>query len=621
MAGNQDTYKIIARHFAETIKVKLVFEEDVTPMTDGQTIFLPTEMKKELIDITMGALLHETAHIRMTDFNSMRGLNAGQMKCLNVLEDIRIDHATFELYPNARGFQRALIDSVLDSEEKNKMLSKEPFPIQVLKGMILKANFYDPTKVYPKTVCETVDKFQRFIDDSKKANTNEILNLSIELASLLMDESFEKAKEQEKNGDSGDEGSNSNFAIDMKKYQRLMDEYNEAQNTIDEIKQNIRQIAQEYNDSVDDYKDLRRKSKLNQTQLEKLKAEKNEKDKNGSWSDSNEQEQFENRIKEKSDQVSKISKDFADSESKTRCLEQNVRKCEQDVMQAKQKKQEVTDEKQILAVQMFSQKPDDEVELLGFNALKDQDFTPDSSPIDGLDLSKSLDELIRETIVLKYEKDHIDEEGNKLNCHRLADIYTDYDNLFMDEHKQEKKTQVSFIVDASGSMDGYDYNGKYSSKSLALGALKTLCGAIKRAILNGAPVDFSIHAFGNDVVEIVPSSDDYIENELDQKYQKARSITGYGTNLSRTVTLVNEYMSEKEGDDRIVIILTDACVDERQIVQLEKEAMSDQAKFMFIGLNVEENENDSAWELFGDFNITNTENAIEILEKSLMTLI
>lgn len=621
MLGKQESYKIIARHFADTIKVRLIFEEGATPQTDGNTIVLPTEMREDLIDETLGAILHETAHIRMTDFSCISGITEDLMVCLNTLEDIRIDHATYKKYPNARGFQEALIDNVLDSKEKIEMLKKEPFPVRVLKGLILKANFYKPEDVYDEDVCKLVKDLQRFIDGSKDVSFQEVYKLSKELCKILMDKTVDKAKKDKESG-----GSSEDYGLDISKYISISESSNGKQQQTTQDMSDIKDQAKQFNTCVDQYNDLKRRTKLNTTRLNKLTKEHNKKINENKFKSSQEKKESQGKIDKKAKEVNQLNNDFKKITKQTKDLNNKVEELKKNIKENKQDIQELDKQKSDMAQKMFAQQPDDKVELLGFDALKGEDFTPISSPIDNLDISKSLDELIREVLVLKYEKAKTDEDGHKLNSSRLADLYTDYDNLFMEDKHEEKKTHVSFIVDASGSMDGgycsYDANNEiHSSRDLALGALKTLCSSLKRAILSGAPADFSIHAFGCNVVPLVENYDDYKENEIESKYDKSRGKTGYGTNLSRAVTLVNEFMADKEGDDRIAIILTDACVDDRQIENLSKEAMTDQAKFMFIGLNVEQTYNQSAWDLFGDYNITEPTEALPILERSLMTLI
>ena len=135
-----ETYRIVAKHFAKTINVQLEFQEGANPSTDGRKILLPTEMEETLIDVTMGALLHETAHIRMTDFsynNGNSGVSTEMMLCLNALEDIRIDHETFKLYPNARGFQGALIDHCIESAKTMQKIADEILACKILKAIII----------------------------------------------------------------------------------------------------------------------------------------------------------------------------------------------------------------------------------------------------------------------------------------------------------------------------------------------------------------------------------------------------------------------------------------------------------------------------------------------------
>ena len=60
------SFETVAKHFAGQLKVKLQYKEKACPQTDGEScITLPTDMG-DLTLPTLGALLHESYHIRNT---------------------------------------------------------------------------------------------------------------------------------------------------------------------------------------------------------------------------------------------------------------------------------------------------------------------------------------------------------------------------------------------------------------------------------------------------------------------------------------------------------------------------------------------------------------------------
>lgn len=86
--------------------VKVVFEQQIQPRTDGKTIWLPdpglvgTEKAAKLLH---GLLDHEAAHCRFTDFNAARPEHSERVLSLaNILEDCSIEERLMKIYPGCR---------------------------------------------------------------------------------------------------------------------------------------------------------------------------------------------------------------------------------------------------------------------------------------------------------------------------------------------------------------------------------------------------------------------------------------------------------------------------------------------------------------------------------------
>jgi len=79
----------------------------ITAYTDGNTIHLPSidlEKQPEMIDLVKGFLDHESAHIRHTDFNYLKGQNLTPlaMSLFNIIEDWRVENALVKQFPGCR---------------------------------------------------------------------------------------------------------------------------------------------------------------------------------------------------------------------------------------------------------------------------------------------------------------------------------------------------------------------------------------------------------------------------------------------------------------------------------------------------------------------------------------
>src|SRR5690606_7747730 len=72
--------------------------------TDGKTIVLPLlNAMSELKDVLFGYLAHEAAHVRFSDFSTLkRCRSAIEKSCTNLLEDIRIERLIQEVFPGTR---------------------------------------------------------------------------------------------------------------------------------------------------------------------------------------------------------------------------------------------------------------------------------------------------------------------------------------------------------------------------------------------------------------------------------------------------------------------------------------------------------------------------------------
>lgn len=89
---------ITAKSLADKFGVNFCFEGNAVPHTDGSTIVLPILSEESTLgdkEVFLGFLIHECAHVRLTDFRSLppTGL-ANLFSATNMLEDCRIEEIT-----------------------------------------------------------------------------------------------------------------------------------------------------------------------------------------------------------------------------------------------------------------------------------------------------------------------------------------------------------------------------------------------------------------------------------------------------------------------------------------------------------------------------------------------
>lgn len=89
---------ITAKSLADKFGVNVCFEGNAVPHTDGSTIVLPILSEESTLgdkEVFLGFLIHECAHVRLTDFRSLppTGL-ANLFSATNMLEDCRIEKIT-----------------------------------------------------------------------------------------------------------------------------------------------------------------------------------------------------------------------------------------------------------------------------------------------------------------------------------------------------------------------------------------------------------------------------------------------------------------------------------------------------------------------------------------------
>ena len=106
---------IVAAAYGEQFGVKIVLSGK-DAYTDGNTIVLPLlKSKSDLRDVLFGYLAHESAHVRDSDFNTLKKCkNQSEKSYTNIIEDIRIEQLIQDVFPGTRFTLDAMWTYVVD---------------------------------------------------------------------------------------------------------------------------------------------------------------------------------------------------------------------------------------------------------------------------------------------------------------------------------------------------------------------------------------------------------------------------------------------------------------------------------------------------------------------------
>ena len=106
---------IVAAAYGEQFGVKIVLSGK-DAYTDGNTIVLPLlKSKSDLRDVLFGYLAHESAHVRDSDFDTLKKCkNQSEKSYTNIIEDIRIEQLIQDVFPGTRFTLDAMWTYVVD---------------------------------------------------------------------------------------------------------------------------------------------------------------------------------------------------------------------------------------------------------------------------------------------------------------------------------------------------------------------------------------------------------------------------------------------------------------------------------------------------------------------------
>ncbi len=129
--------------------IKVTYTTSGDSYTDGKTVTISSKMDDKLYDSTVGLALHEGSHIKLSDFDFLRNLEAnipaeyfvrGEMKgfpkmeilshiknLLNYVEDRRIDNYVFSTSPGYKGYYHSMYDKYFHAKVIDKALGTDEY--------------------------------------------------------------------------------------------------------------------------------------------------------------------------------------------------------------------------------------------------------------------------------------------------------------------------------------------------------------------------------------------------------------------------------------------------------------------------------------------------------------
>ena len=129
--------------------IKVTFKANGDSYTDGKSVVISSKLDDKLFDSTVGLALHEGSHIKLSDFDFLKGLehqipqeyfNRAEAKgyqkyevvsmvkdLLNYVEDRRIDYFVFTNSPGYKGYYHSLYDKYFNSKVIDKALKSSEY--------------------------------------------------------------------------------------------------------------------------------------------------------------------------------------------------------------------------------------------------------------------------------------------------------------------------------------------------------------------------------------------------------------------------------------------------------------------------------------------------------------
>ena len=221
--------------------IKVTFKSNGDSYTDGKQVVISSKLDDKLFDSTVGLALHEGSHIKLSDFDFLKGLehhipqeyfNRAEVfgwsrydvidkvkNLLNYVEDRRIDHYVFTSSPGYKGYYHSLYEKYFHAKVIDKALQSSEYTSLEWDSYIFRI-LNLTNKNSDLNALPGLKDIRSIIFSSVKGlnSTEEAFNVSLKVFDVLLnnlDVNLENPQEQEsEDGDGespeGGEGSESN---------------------------------------------------------------------------------------------------------------------------------------------------------------------------------------------------------------------------------------------------------------------------------------------------------------------------------------------------------------------------------------------------------------------------
>ena len=519
------SFETIAKHFAGKLKVKLQFKDKACPQTDGVSkITLPTDMG-ELTLPTIGALIHESYHIRNTgslentyskfyDTNPkwFDGHYTRMQKhyalLTNLLEDIRIDTMVLKRYDNAKYIYSTLIEFGCDLKEAKEDKSKDVIQtfIELSQQIYIYALDFDEKYYFNKPlITDFISKYKKQLDEILenvriRAKVVDLHQDVDKLWAIIKEYLKIKDQKEKKEGEGeseakGKEGGKTEGQMKKqlkKEYkEQKKEEIKEANDQIEEIDEAIEELEDELKEEEGDEEGEEDESEAEVANTKKIKNKIDKKH--------DEKQKLETQIKYDEKSIEKVEKSDGDLD-------------------------EVVND---ILTEEFG---DDILENLmnGFKCLDKLAEDLKSTPVQLVDFEAALNEIFKRTEKKTLYTTHATPHINIKNLHKIYKHEGEITDIFSETKKIENfANKLIFLIDSSSSMgqcfQQYNPNGKNDYKMSRKNALVFDCLENIRSVIEENKetynIDYAVATFAStNQFGIVKGFDDVFKDK--ESFQK-----------------------------------------------------------------------------------------------------
>jgi|TARA_R110001592_G_scaffold37644_4_gene125384 hypothetical protein len=204
--------------------IPVTFKSSGDSYTDGKKVVISSKLDDKLFDSSVGLALHEGSHIKLSNFDFLKGLeqsipeeyfNRGEVKgyskgdikghiknLLNYVEDRRIDYYVFSSSPGYKGYYHSMYDKYFHSKIIDKALGTDEYTEESVDSYMFRIinltnKNTDLTKLSGlKEIYTTID----FKNISRLDSTESSFNIACEIYHIILKNLPDASKTTDENG-------------------------------------------------------------------------------------------------------------------------------------------------------------------------------------------------------------------------------------------------------------------------------------------------------------------------------------------------------------------------------------------------------------------------------------